>query len=396
MAGFWKKFTHRERPGGPEKEPLAGRTIEGVGTSITALIGGARDGPVNRPTLIHSFGEFDRIFGGLWERSPLSFAVHQYYLNGGRDALIIRVNASEDARISDADLMGNRENQSGIHALDGGSTFNLLCLPPPVSGLDVTPATWATAADYCRGRRAFLLVDPPAAVRDPAAVSSWVAGLPAMAGENAAVFFPRVRATNPLNGGRLGELAPGGAVAGVFARSDAARGVWKAAAGPEADLKGVPELAYSLNDAENDRLNQRGINSLRALPEGGPVIWGSRTLAAADGTSGDWQYIPVRRLALYIEASLYRGTEWAVFEANDERLWAALRTSVEGFMQDLFRRGAFQGSAADEAYFVRCDSRTTTPGDVEAGLVNIEVGFAPLKPAEFVVVKVQQRAGRRR
>lgn len=396
MAGFWKKRTHRRSSGEAEKEPVASRTIEGVSTSIAAFVGGAREGPVNRATLIHGFGEFEGIFGGLWEGSPLSFAVRQYYLNGGRDALIVRVNPSEDSEASDADLVGSRARRTGIHALEGAGTFNLLCLPPPAPGLDVTPSTYATAADYCRERRAFLLVDPPAAAREPAALISWVAALPAMAGENAAIFFPWLRAGNPLNADRLEELAPAGAVAGVFARSDAARGVWKAAAGPEAHLEGVRGLAYDVNDAEGDQLNRRGINSLRVLREGGAVIWGSRTLAGANGTSSEWKYIPVRRLALYIEASLYRGTEWAVFEVNAERLWAALRSSVESFMQDLFRRGAFQGSSADEAYFVRCDRQTTTGTDIEAGVVNIEVGFAPLKPAEFVIIKIQQRAGARR
>jgi hypothetical protein len=218
MAGFLKKFAHRKPSREAEKEPLADRAIVGVSTSITAFIGGARDGPVNRPTLIHGFGEFDRIFGGLWERGTLSFAVQQYYLNGGRDALIVRVNASEGSRVSDADLVGSRDRKSGIHALDA-STFNLLCLPPPAPGLDVTPATWATTADHCRARRAFLLVDPPAAARDPAAATSWLTGLPAMAGENAAVFFPRVPqrygARRVEGGGGSGGRPEGGAGACV-------------------------------------------------------------------------------------------------------------------------------------------------------------------------------------
>jgi phage tail sheath protein FI len=168
--------------------------------------------------------------------------------------------------------------------------------------------------------------------------------------------------------------------------------VWKAPAGTEATLLGA-SLPVTLTDLENGGLNPLGINVLRNFPIFGNVIWGARTLDGADQQASEWKYIPVRRTALYIEESLYQGLKWVVFEPNDEPLWSQIRLNVGAFMQDLFRQGAFQGKTPREAYFVRCDSTTTTQSDVDRGIVNIVVGFAPLKPAEFVVIQIQQIAG---
>ena len=150
------------------------------------------------------------------------------------------------------------------------------------------------------------------------------------------------------------------------------------------------ELVFS--DGKNGVLNPRGINTLRSFPTG-IVNWGARTMDGDDDFSSEWKYIPVRRLALFIEESLYRGTQWVVFESNDEPLWAQIRLNIGAFMNNLFRQGAFQGRTPREAYFVKCDRETTTQNDINLGVVNILVGFAPLKPAEFVVIKLQQMAG---
>jgi phage tail sheath protein FI len=182
-------------------------------------------------------------------------------------------------------------------------------------------------------------------------------------------------------------------VAGIYARTDAARGVWKAPAGTEARLTGVQKLDVPLTDPENGALNLLGINCLRTFPVYGPVVWGDRTLEGADALASEWKYVPVRRFALFLEESLYRGTKWVVFEPNDEPLWAQIRLNVGAFMQNLFRQGAFQGQTPREAYFVKCDKETTTQTDINLGIVNILVGFAPLKPAEFVIIKIQQIAG---
>jgi hypothetical protein len=161
----------------------------------------------------------------------------------------------------------------------------------------------------------------------------------------------------------------------------------------EASLVGVPELSVKLDDDGNGQLNPLGINCLRSFPVVGRVVWGSRTLVGADVLASEWKYVPVRRLALFIEESLFRGTQWVVFEPNDEPLWAQIRLNVGAFMQDLFRQGAFAGASPREAFAVRCDKETTTPLDQQRGVVNILVQFAPLRPAEFVVIRLQQLAG---
>jgi phage tail sheath protein FI len=240
-----------------------------------------------------------------------------------------------------------------------------------------------------------LLVDPPKdwiRIKD---AKENIDSLSLSRNENAAIYFPLVRSPDPEEDGRYRNFAPCGVVAGVIARTDAQRGIWKAPAGIDAILTGVPELKYQMTDEENGSLNPLGINCLRVMPGVGRVVWGARTLKGADRLANQWKYLPVRRTALYIEESLYRGTQWAVFEPNDEPLWAQIRLNVGAFMHDLFTKGAFQGSTPKEAYLVKCDKETTTQYDIDRGIVNIVVGFAPLKPAEFVMIKIQQLAGQR-
>ena len=182
-------------------------------------------------------------------------------------------------------------------------------------------------------------------------------------------------------------------MAGLYSRTDATRGVWKAPAGTEATLIGVSAPKTVMTDKQNGVLNIKGVNCLRRFPVYGNISWGARTLEGDDEIGSEWKYIPVRRTALFIEESLFRGSKWAVFEPNDEPLWAQLRLNIGAFMHDLFRQGAFQGRSPREAYFVKCDSETTTQNDINRGIVNVVVGFAPLKPAEFVVIKLTQIAG---
>lgn len=507
-----------------EEIPSGVRTITGVATSITAFIGRAKRGPVNVATTINSFPDYERVFGGLDLNSAMSFAVKDYFLNGGSQAIIgrlyraddeasnalltadtlqlqaayegawgnalrVRIDHNVSAEVAEAqgllatDLFnitirdtntGNTERylnvsvadgprridnvlvqQSGLvrtngalpesppaasaepqpgedpfgdnspatnyvvttEASDGADLqiddytgtglstakqglyvlrqvdlFNLLCLPPEGGNGDYPAGLVDAAITLCVDERALLLVDSPSGWTE---TSDAVAGLDAVAtkSKNAALFFPRLRQPNPLRGNQIEEFVPCGAVAGVMARTDTQRGVWKAPAGLEATLRGVPELSVKLNDAENGQLNPLGINCLRAFPVIGRIVWGARTLRGADILADEYKYIPVRRLALFIEESLYRGTQWVVFEPNDEPLWAQIRLNVGAFMHNLFRQGAFQGTTPRQAYFVKCDKETTPQNDIDRGIVNIVVGFAPLKPAEFVIIKLQQIAG---
>lgn len=508
-----------------EEIPSGVRTITGVATSITAFIGRALRGPVNDPIRVQSFAEFERTFGTLWRDSTLGYAVSHFFLNGGADALIVRVhtgataatvtigglglsaanpglwgeslrgridhntrpllpgegvntlfnltirdtgtgatesflnlstesghkrfvtnvlaqesklvrvnsavpatrpaasgaapagadpmtdNASSTAFANDGDDGGAltdavisaatlEASKSGLWALEKADLFNLLCIPPLTRAPEgnVSSQTRSAAAAYCKRRRALYIVDPLNAWDE---VSDLTTGALSLDGatwglarsENAALYFPRLRLPDPLQEGRLAEFAPCGALAGIMARTDSARGVWKAPAGLEATLNGVAELTVKLTDGENGQLNPLAVNCLRTFPVTGRVVWGARTLLGADILASEWKYVPVRRLALFIEESLFRGTQWVVFEPNDEPLWAQIRLNLGAFMNGLFRQGAFQGRSPREAYFVKCDKETTTQTDINLGIVNIVVGFAPLKPAEFVVIKIQQMTG---
>ena len=513
-----------------EEIPSGVRTITGVATSITAFVGRALRGPTNKAITINSYGDFERTFGGLWLESALGFAVRDFFLNGGAQAIIVRcfnpvagsfatmsingldleaawpgswgnllrvridhdtrpllpgeaadslfnlavkdtgtgqieifrnvsvtagnarrvdtvlengslllratavptsrpdksadINAGENpdpfsdafparytvvaaadqaddgdpltaAEITDPALEASKQ---GMYALLDADLFNLLCIPPhklssapDPSDSDLDPtAVIDVAAAFCAAHRAFLIVDPHygSSLTD---IQAFPAGL--TISNHEALYFPTLLQPNPLHDNQLEEFAPCGAVAGIMARTDSDRGVWKAPAGLEARLVGVPALSVPLTDAETGQLNPLGINCLRAMPAAGRVVWGARTLEGNDRLASEWKYISVRRTALYLEETLYRGTQWVVFEPNDEPLWAQIRLNIGAFMQTLFRQGAFQGKTPREAYFVKCDSETTTQNDINAGIVNIVVGFAPLKPAEFVIIKIQQLAG---
>ena len=288
---------------------------------------------------------------------------------------------------------GKEGSKSGLFALEDIDLFNILCLPPYKNDQqDVDEALVATAAVYCEKRRSMLLVDPPSAWGQKSTAKKGVDTVGTRS-KNAALFFPRLKQPDPLKEDRMESFVPCGAVAGIFARTDVQRGVWKAPAGLDATLFGVPDLTVPLTDAENGELNPLGINCLRSMPAAGRVAWGSRTLQGDDRLASEWKYISVRRTALFIEESLYRGTQWVVFEPNDEPLWAQIRLNLGAFMHNLFRQGAFQGSTPRDAYFVKCDKESTTQNDINLGIVNIVVGFAPLKPAEFVIIKLQQMAG---
>ena len=368
-------------PGVYIEERVSGsRAIAGVPTSVAAFIGATRYGPVNRALEVRSFAGFVRRFGKLSAALETGYAVHQYFLNGGRKAWVVRV----------AQNPNTHRFKRGLKALDGVDLFNLLVLPGVT-----TPARVALAAGYCQKRRVFLLVDAPASAKTPAQIEEAAQNLAFDSKSHAALYYPWIRITDPLNKSQPRLSPSSGTIAGMIARMDTSRGVWKAPAGTEANLKGVTGLERELTNAEIGRLNPRAVNCLRSLPVHGPVAWGARTLAGDDRTGSEFKYIPVRRTALFIAESVSRGIKWAVFEPNDESLWAQLRLHVGAFLHSLFHAGAFQGTTPREAYFVKCDSTTTRQSDIDAGVVNVIIGFAPLKPAEFVVLKFRQEAGQK-
>lgn len=297
----------------------------------------------------------------------------------------------EGSRAGAVELVGNSSAKTGMQALLDADLFNILSIPETFEMTDLeAPSVIAAGIALCEQRRAFYIVDPPAA-KNFSNIATWANGV--SQSRNAATYFPAVRIADPLEDLRLRAMPPSGTVAGIYARTDATRGVWKAPAGTDATMNGVVDLSLIINDLDNGQLNQKGVNVLRSFPDYGRVVWGARTMKGSDAQADEYKYIPVRRMALFIEESLYRGTQWVVFEPNDEPLWAQIRLNIGAFMQNLFRQGAFQGRSPREAYFVKCDRETTPQNDINLGIVNILVGFAPLKPAEFVVIKLQQMAG---
>ncbi|HIK04456.1 MAG TPA: phage tail sheath family protein [Trichormus sp. M33_DOE_039] len=323
--------------------------------------------------------------------------VQSYKLQGGEDGNPADGNA----------LMGGGDPnaKAGIYALEDVDLFNILCIPRAavLAGDSATEtegvAVMTVANNYCQQRRAFFIMDTPPNIDAPPnideveEISNWLDRNATLRSKNAALYFPRVHIPDPLNNFKLRSIGASGTIAGLFARTDSTRGVWKAPAGTDATLRNVAKLEVTLTDQQNGVLNPLGINCLRTFPVYGSICWGARTLNGADQQTSEWKYIPVVRVALFIEETLYRGLKWVVFEPNDEPLWSQIRLNVGAFMQNLFRQGAFQGKSPREAYLVKCDRETTTQNDINLGIVNIVVGFAPLKPAEFVIIKLQQLAG---
>lgn len=501
------------------------RPIAGVATSITAFVGRSTRGPTNEPIRVNNFGEFERRFGSIDYHCPMTYSVQQFFLNGGTDAVIVRVanvgdngdaiksknninglplrargegkwgeriqiridhftakpeaqfnlfvrdaqtqaiesfrNLSTDesdpkyfravleesstliefdpaesppsgtpsahaeiesprenpwaddkagtyfsvlaggqdgSDIDDKDVIGKEVEKTGLYALEKQDLFNILCIPPLSRKTEVPANVYGEAAKYCDKRRALLIIDPPKDSKTVESGEQFVDGDTFKAignyRKNTATFFPWIKSPDAAKENRLQEFCPSGAIAGIMSRTDLQRGVWKSPAGLEASLVGVADLTFKMTDQENGRLNILGVNCLRNFRGTGNVVWGSRTLDGSDRLASEWKYLAVRRFTLFLEESLYRGTQWVVFEPNDEPLWSQIRLNVGAFMQNLFRQGAFQGRSPREAYYVRCGSDTTTQNDINRGIVNIEVGFAPLKPAEFVVIKFQQMTGK--
>ncbi len=365
------------------------RPIEGVSTNIAAFVGLAEGGPLEEPTTIDGFDGWGTDEDAIWESihaRPLGSALQSFFDNGGGTAVVVAV---EDA--------GTDAVRAGLAQLDEVDLVNLLVLPDESADREDARDTVAEAAAFCERRRAMLLVHPPPGWTDVATVEAALAeGLESAVGTasaNAALYLPRLRRADPAQGVAAGAFSPSGAVAGVIARTDAAEGVWSAPAGLDAEIRGADGLEFALDQDDAESLNRAGISTLRMFPgRRGPVVWGARTLAGADDAASEWKYVPVRRTALFIEESIERGLEWTQFEPNDEPLWQSVREDVGTFLHELFRKGAFQGRTDREAYFVRCDRDTMRQHDLDTGDLVVLVGFAPMKPAEFVVLTIRVTA----
>lgn len=482
------------------------KPIQEAPTAIAAFIGRAKTGPLDEPVPLRSFGEFENRFGGLWTESHLGYSVRDFFLNGGSEAVVVRlaeeaspagitlpihgnapaslkllarhpgswgrklkvtvntlaigaadinqfnllVEYTEDGRMevhlrlsadpasprffgtilqersallvaettpdggiaappsrpasgtypadpasgSDGtDLSldsftgpGKQQAREGLYALEKADAFNLLVLPPYTHADGVNSALLEEAAVFCEKHLAFLIIDPPPKWNQTSAAVSGIGNLGTQS-VNAAVYFPRVVQADPLQGSLAVSRAPSGGIAGVYARTDAERGVWKAPAGMGAGLRGIQGPSLNLDHNALGQLNTRHVNPIWTSPQAGTVLYGSRTVGGGLPHQAEWRYIPVRRLALFLEKSIREGTRWAAFEPNQSSTWQSLKQSVENFLSQLWRQGAFAGGSAKEAYFVKCGlGETMTQLDIDQGRLRYQVGFAPLKPAEFVVL----------
>jgi phage tail sheath protein FI len=477
--------------------------IERAPTGITAFVGRALKGPVNRPVSIESFAEFQQIFGGLWQPSTLSYAVEQFFENGGRHAFVVRVvngarpptltlragahelrlhginpgsreylrasvdydgigadesdrfnlvvqrlraapseqiedqeifrrlsvaahaersisealldshlvrvlgavpperpdrsmrsphapvvgyvqsnpDGDDGAVLTDYDVIGSAIDRTGLFALQSIDGFNLLCIPPLSREQDVGLSTLMIAARYCRERHAMLLVDPPAAWNSARVALDALRSWP-FRSENACMHFPRVTSFDRLRG-RIETFAPCGAVAGMLARLDETWPVWAAAQCEDPVLRSGFRPVTAVADSERVRLSQAGVNTLLSTRAAALPRVTACTLAAGGGVSSDWKYLSARRLALFINASIERGTRWLTFEQNSAPAWKQAREQTEAFLDALDLEGAFAGSAPEEGYFVICDERVNAPQSIAQGKVKLLYGFALTRPCDF-------------
>ena len=357
--------------------PIAGAPI-----GVAAFVGWAAQGPTDRAILLRSWSDFAQQFGGFDPRFYLGYAVNHFFANGGQQASVVRL-ASDGI----GGAAASAAVMAGVRLLDAVPNFSLLAVPG-----EADPALIAQLQAHCAGRKTFLLVDSA-----PGSTFATLQNGPdsRMTGANAinsAFYFPWLNALDPQQN-IARPFPPSGFVAGLYAATDAARGVWRSPAGLRTNLTGQSGPVLGLTDSQTGVLSAHAVNCIRHVAQIGHVVWGDRTLGGSDQAGSQWKYVSVRRLALYIEASLYGGIQWAVFEPNNEQLWAQLRASVGAFMHTLFVQGAFQGTTPAQAYFVRCDTANNPQSSIDQGVVNILVGFAPLYPAEFVVIQIQQMAG---
>lgn len=345
--------------------------IEGVSTSTAGLVGEASQGPTNQAVLVTSLNEFQQTFGGPQPNQELFPGVAQFFANGGQRAWVVRHGGRGAGAIRRA-----------LTALDAVEDLGLLCLPGLSGG-----RTLAAGAAYARSRQAFFLADPAGSRQ--ATFQAVRAIRPEDAG-HVAMYVPRLGIPDPLQPSTTLLRGPAATVAGLLARTDRDRGVWGVAAGTGARLNGAVGLASAMDDRDAATLRPRGINVIRQLPGHGIVPWGARTVGGGGEGAEEWRYIPVRRLALFIEESVSRGLGWVVFEPNDEPTWSLVRRTVESFLDQLFRQGAFAGQTPAECYFIRCGSDTMTQDDLDSGVLVLEVGVAPLRPAEFVIFRIRR------
>jgi phage tail sheath protein FI len=375
-------------------EEIAGgeRPIEGVGTSTAGFLGIAPDpkAHVNEARAVNNWSEFLRLYTAEGSAStPLSHAVFGFFQNGGRRCYVVNIGRAEA-------LAGGGQKRTGLDVLAEVDEVAIVAAP----GFTDAAAYDAILSHCERLKDRVAVLDAPETVTEirlltevatPTGGGTGEAGgyRPRQSdGGYGACYFPWITVRDPLAPDRMVNVAPSGHIAGIWARSDAARGVHKAPANEI--VRGALDLTYRLTREEQEELNPAGVNCIRLFANEGIRIWGARTVAAG---ASEWRYLNVRRLFNMIEESIAQSTRWVVFEPNDMTLWKSIRRDITAFLTRLWRDGALMGQTREEAFFVKCDSETNPPDVISAGMVVTRIGIAPVKPAEFIVFRISQYQG---
>jgi len=398
-----------------EEVDKGAKPIEGVGTSVAAFIGFAERGPTHTPTLVTNWTQFRDAFGDFIEGSFLAHAVYGYFHNGGGPCYVVRIEqdtseaaaapaegeaaAAAPARrkgkpvVSANAFIGDPAKRTGLGSLEAVEEVTMVVIPDlmasyqqgALAATDIQAVHSAMMTHCEKMKDRFAILDAPPGLT-PQQVKNWRTDEVKYDSKYAALYYPWIQVNNPLNGKPL-LIPPSGHMAGIYARSDTERGVHKAPANEI--VRGALGLGVQVTKEEQDILNPAGINCIRAFPGRGIRVWGARTVSS----DASWRYINVRRLFNYVEESIELGTQWVVFEPNDVDLWERVKRDITAFLTRVWRDGALFGTTPAEAFYVKCDAELNPPEVRDAGMLIIEIGMAPVKPAEFVIFRISQWQG---
>ncbi|HTE55011.1 MAG TPA: phage tail sheath family protein [Kofleriaceae bacterium] len=392
-----------------EEVDRGSKPIEAVGTNTVGFLGESSKGPVNEPVLVTNWSTFVKTFGDFAQCSQhLAHAVYGFFNNGGSRCFIVNVGGgvideqSQDVTIGGGDKKDGKDKdkapvpgpkagpvdkdglyigrdrgpgqRSGIKCFEEVDEIAIVAAPGQIS-----PAVQDALLTHCETRK-----DRFAILDSPENIQGGIDRLPKPRDSKyGAYYFPWIQVYDPDKGNVF--VPPSGHIAGVYSRTDSERGVHKAPANEM--IRGALGLKYAVSKGEQDLLNPKGINAIRNL-NGAVRIWGARTLS----TDPSWRYINVRRLFIMVESSIERATQWVVFEPNDHRLWKRVTRTISSFLTLLWRNGALMGTSPEQAFYVKCDEETNPAEVVDAGQLVVEIGLAPVKPAEFVIFRIGQMA----
>jgi phage tail sheath protein FI len=378
-----------------EEVDRGSKPIEAVGTNTVGFLGESARGPVNEAVLCTNWSQFVKAFGDFGQCSPhLAHGIYGFFNNGGSRCFVVNVGApAEDPAAAktddkkDAKAAAPRGDRDALYiGKDGGpgARTGLKCFDE-IDEIALVAAPGVTSAavhdailSHCETRKdRFAILDSPETVQG---------GVDRLArprdSKYGAYYFPWIQVYDPEKGNVF--VPPSGHVAGVYSRTDSERGVHKAPANEI--VRGALGLKYNISKGEQDLLNPKGINCIRLMQGGGIRVWGARTLSS----DSSWRYINVRRLFIMVETSIERATQWVVFEPNDHRLWKRVQRTISSFLTLIWRNGALMGETPEKAFYVKCDAETNPPDVVDAGQLIVEIGLAPVKPAEFVIFRIGQ------